>query len=193
MTLLHFCRFFQSFTIDKKLTLNSFQNNRVESIRVLEKGSQYSLVRYYLARWIALFLCHLFHERRQCHNIFGCPKDPKTSQFNVNMIQFNQIYRYLILISRPTLVLEVVLSCRLILNLRSAGEISASKLPISSRSDNAKTPHATLSSGVLLEDQLRSTELASMHGPREMRLEPNRARPIDTVDSTRNAQTLYTN
>jgi len=95
----------------------------------------------------------------------------------------------------PTLVLEVVLSCRLILNLRSAaGESSASKtkpaiLPWSS--DNSKTRmYTNPSSSIIVGDQSRSTDLQipSTLG-KEVKLEPNRRRH----ESIWNAQTLYTN
>ena len=95
---------------------------------------------------------------------------------------------------RPTLVLEVVLSCRLILNLRSAaGEISTSKPKPGTFpwSDNSKTrTYTNPSSSNIVGDQSRSTDLqaTSMLG-KEMKLEPNRGRP----ESTWNAQTLYTN
>ena len=94
---------------------------------------------------------------------------------------------------RPTLVLEVVLSCRLILNLRSAaGEISASKTKpaILPWSDNSKTRmYTNPSSSIIVGDQSRSTDLqVSSTLGREMKLEPNRRRH----ESIWNAQTLYT-
>ena len=89
--------------------------------------------------------------------------------------------------------MEVILSCRLLLNLRSAVESSASKLapavlPWSENSNNNP------SNGVIIGDQFRSTELVLTQG-REMKLEPARLQPIDIrVESTQwNAQTLYTN
>jgi len=92
----------------------------------------------------------------------------------------------------PTLILEVILSCRLLLNLRSAGERSASKPPIVPWSDNSQT-YTHPSSGALHGNPSRSTmELGSIHG-RGMKLEPNRQRPADIkVDPNWNSQTLYT-
>jgi len=105
----------------------------------------------------------------------------------------------------PTLVLEVVLSCRLILNLRSAvGQSSTStKLKPANLpwSNSSKTrTYTNPSSSLIIGDHSRSTELqvtsknSSMPvlgaGGRDspVKLEPNRAaRP----ESTWNAQTLY--
>ncbi|KAF8802037.1 hypothetical protein BYT27DRAFT_6777588 [Phlegmacium glaucopus] len=84
----------------------------------------------------------------------------------------------------PTLILEVILSCRLLLNLRSAGGSSASKPQIHPWFDNSKT-HVNPSSSVLKE-QTRTDPSSSTHGT-EKKLEPNRR------DSTWNAQSLYTN
>ena len=91
--------------------------------------------------------------------------------------------------ARPTLVLEVVLSCRLILNLRTAaGESPASKpkRAILPWSDNSKSDNNPSSS--IVGNQFRSTDLqvTSTLG-REVKLELNRVRP----ESGWNAQTLY--
>ena len=167
----------------------------MESLRILERGSRYTLVQHHLAGWTSLFLCHFFHGRRQRHNLLDCPRGSESSQCNVKMIQFFKNYcLFDVPLSRPTLVFEVVLSCRLVLNLRSAaGESSASKIrpAILSWSDKSKTGTYT---NILVEDQSRSTDLqlqvTSTLGT-ETKLEPNRARPESTWNL--NAQTLYTN
>ena len=192
MTQTHSCRSSSSFSLSTETSL--FQINCMESLRILERGSQYTLVRHNLARWIPLFLCHFFDERRQRHNLFDRPRGSESIQFNVKMISFLEIY-WLFDVSfstRPTLVLEVVLSCRLILNLRSAaveGSAFKTKPAILPWSDNSKTrSYNNPSSSIILGDQSRSTELqVSPKFGKEMKLEPNRARP----ESTWNAQTLY--
>ena len=172
----------------------------MESLWILERGSRHTLVQHHLARWTTLFLCHFFHERRQRHNLLDCPTFSESSQFNVKMIQFFETYCYLmflflLFLNRPTLVLEVVLSCRLVLNLRStAGKISAfqPKPGVLPWSDNSKTRTYTYpypSSSIIIGNQSRSSDIqgTSTLG-REMKLEPNRARP----ESIWNAETLYT-
>jgi hypothetical protein len=66
----------------------------------------------------------------------------------------------------PTLILEVILSCRLLLNLRSAGQTWASKLtpPIIPSFNNSKT--------FSIGSQVHSTELPSTPGREEMNLAP---------------------
>ena len=99
-------------------------------------------------------------------------------------------------LNRPTLVLEVVLSCRLVLNLRStAGKISAfqPKPGVLPWSDNSKTRTYTYpypSSSIIVGNQSRSSDIqgTSTLG-RETKLEPNRARPDESIW---NAETLYT-
>ena len=104
-------------------------------------------------------------------------------------------------LTRPTLVLEIVLSCRLILNLRYAtSQSSASSnrkryggAAILPWSDNSKTTNPSSSNIVGEQSQARSTDLqvqvTTTHGGQnEMKLEPNRTRP----ESIWNAQTLYT-
>ena len=197
MIQIHSCR--SSSTFPRKLHFHLPQINRMESLRILESGSQHTLVRHHLARWTSLFLCHFYHECRQCHNLLDCPTGTESSQFNVKKIQFLWklfvIWCSSLFLLRPTLVLEVVLSCRLVLNLRSAaGEVSASKakpgggLPWS---NNSKTKmYTNPSSSIIAGDQSRSTDLQGTSTPGGvMKLEPNRARP----ESTWNALTLYTN
>ena len=169
----------------------------MESLRILESGNRHALVQHHLARRTTLFLCHFFHERCQRHNLFDSPTFSESSKFNVKMILFFENYCYLMLLfPRPTLVLEVVLSCRLVLNLRStAGEISALKpnpgvLPWSNNSNNSQYRTYTYpSSSIIIGNQSRSSDIqgTSTLG-REMKLEPNRARP----ESIWNAETLYT-
>ena len=194
MTQLHSCRSTSAFRLPRKLHFYFFQINRMESLRILERRSWYTLVRHHLARWTSLFFCHFFHERRQRHNHLDRPTGSESSQFHVKMIQFfEKLLLFDVPLSRPTLILEVVLSCRLVLNLRSAaGESSASKpkRAIIPWSDNSKTrTYTNPSSSIIVGDQFRSTDLqvTSTLG-KEMKLEPNRARP----ESTWNAQTLYT-
>jgi len=81
----------------------------------------------------------------------------------------------------PTLILEVILSCRLLLNLRSAGQTSVSKLapPIIPSFNNSKTFN--------IGDQVHSTELPSTPGREVMKLPP--VRPV----SIWNPESLYTN
>ena len=116
--------------------------------------------------------------------------------FNLTLRWFNSLkfidYLMFLFFTRPTLVLEVVLSCRLILNLRSAaveGSAFKTKPAILPWSDNSKSrSYTNPSSSIILGEQSRSTELqVSPKFEREMKLEPNRARP----ESTWNAQTLY--
>ena len=93
-------------------------------------------------------------------------------------------------------MLEVVLSCRLVLNLRStAGKISAfqPKPGVLPWSDNSKTRTYTYpypSSSIIVGNQSRSSDIqgTSTLG-RETKLEPNRARPDESIW---NAETLYT-
>ena len=192
MTQAYSCRSPSTFRLPRKLHFHFFQINCMESLRILERGSRYTLVQHHLARWTSLFLCHFFHERRQRHISLVCPRGSASNQFHVKMIQFFENYcLFDVPLSRPTLVLEVVLSCRLILNLRSAvGESSAPKnrpanLPWS---DNSKTRSDTNpSSSIIVGDQFRSTDLPTLG--RETKLEPNRAWPV----STWNPQSLYTN
>ena len=105
-------------------------------------------------------------------------------------------------LTRPTLVLEIVLSCRLVLNLRYAtSQSSASSnrkryggAAILPWSDNSKTTNPSSSNIVGEQSQARSTDLqvqvTTTHGGGNeiMKLEPNRTRP----ESIWNAQTLYT-
>jgi len=67
----------------------------------------------------------------------------------------------------PTIILEVILSCRLLLNLRSAAQISASKLT------HAILPSSNSFKTYTIGDQVRLTELPSTHGREEKRLEPD--------------------
>lgn len=87
--------------------------------------------------------------------------------------------------------MEVILSCRLLLNLRSAGGGSSTSKPqIHPWSDNSKI-HANPSTSVL-RDQSR-TEVSSMHGT-EKKLEPNRknmSNDIKEEDPIRNAQATW--
>jgi len=98
----------------------------------------------------------------------------------------------------PTLVLEVVLSCRLVLNLRSAAdEILATKatstlgvLPFSNHSKIRV--YTNPSSSIIAGDQPRLSDLqgtSTLGSVMPVKLEPNRAQP----ESTWNALTLYTN
>lgn len=83
-------------------------------------------------------------------------------------------------------MLEIALSCRLVLNLRSFAQESAS-IPLYRSvpwSDNSKT-QTNRSSGVIPGDQSRSKESASTQVTGK-KLEPNRAHPW-------NAESLYTN
>ncbi|KAF8961452.1 hypothetical protein BDZ97DRAFT_1829383 [Flammula alnicola] len=87
----------------------------------------------------------------------------------------------------PTLILEVVLSCRLLLNLREAHDLSFSQprwIPSQPKwSDNSKTrtnpSHQTSSVG----EQLQSTELVSFNPT--VKLQPNR-KAIDSGSDTIN-------
>ena len=195
MTQIHSCMSHSTFCLPRKFYFHYFQIYCMESLRILEKGSRYTLVQNHLARWTSLFLCHFFHERCQRHNPHDGPGGTESSQFYVKMIQFFENYcLYDAPLSRPTLVFEVILSCRLVLNLRSAaGESSASKIrpAILPWSDNSKTGTSTNpSTSIIVGDQSLSTDLqvASTLGT-ETKLEPNRKWP----ESTWNTQTLYTN
>ena len=86
MTQSHSCRSLSTFHLPRKTSF--FQINSVESLRILESGSRYTLVQHHLARWTSLFLCSFFHERCQRHHLRDCPTVSETSEFNVKMIQF---------------------------------------------------------------------------------------------------------
>ena len=106
----------QPFAFHRNFILHFFQINCMESLWIHDRGSQYTLVQHNLARWTPLFLFHFYHEPRQRHNACDRPKGSESSQFNVKIVQFFLKTPLLnIPLSRPTLVLEVVLSCRLVL------------------------------------------------------------------------------
>ena len=166
----------------------------------MERGSRYILVQHHLATWSSLFLRHFFHERRQRYNLLDCPTGSEGSQFNVSrMIHFFENYCFDVLLSRPTvtLVLQVVLSCRLVLNLRSAavetsdsGSMPMLEFPPLSDNFKIRTYSIPSSSMIIVGDQSRSKDLhvTSTLGEK-MNLEPNSAQPDDIW----NAQILYTN
>ena len=83
MTQTHSCRSPRLFSFHGNLHIDFFQINSMESLRILESGSRYTLVQHYLAGWTSLFLCHFFHERRQCHNLLDCTTVSESSEFNV--------------------------------------------------------------------------------------------------------------
>ncbi|KAF8152921.1 hypothetical protein B0H34DRAFT_677156 [Crassisporium funariophilum] len=81
----------------------------------------------------------------------------------------------------PTLILEVVLSCRMILNLRETHGRSASQPPLLNSGSGPKWSDTSRSRMHPLNDgpaeQYESTELNSFHAP-QMKLEPIRRAPV---------------
>lgn len=92
----------------------------MESLSKFERGTQYTLVQHNQAGWTPLFFFRFYYEPRQCHNARDRRKDSETSQLYVKTIQFYEKYFYLnVPLSRPAVVLEIVIACRMVL----AGEI----------------------------------------------------------------------
>ena len=200
MTQIHSCRSSPTFLFLRKLHFHLSQINRLESLRILESGSQYTLIRHHLARWTSLFLRHFYHECCQHHNLFDCPPVSESSQFNVETIQFfEKLLSFNVPLStRPTLVLEIVLSCRLVLNLRSAASEVSESASIKAMpgflpwSNGSKTRiYANPSCSFIAGDQSPTTDFRGSTSTlgRVTNLEPNRALP----EYTWNAMTLYTN
>ena len=153
----------------------------MEGIRVLEERRKHSSVQGHLARRTSLFLCHILDEPDQCHNISYCSEDRSRYKFNVrNFFPFIKRFEFALTNERslrPTLILEVILSCRLLLNLRGA---QASTIPQphldvgqpkwSDTSKTLRTSPSQNSVSKLEEAVLHSTQLPVFEG----KLEPNR-------------------
>lgn len=103
----------------------------MEGIWFLEKRRGYTLIRSYMARRIPIFLRHSLHEYRQCGYISDSSSDSTSSQHWVcnAFILSERAFELTTFMWRPTLMFQVIISCRLVLNLKSSGSqtTSASK------------------------------------------------------------------
>lgn len=85
-----------------------------------------------------VLFCHFYHERSQHNYIYHCGQNVTSYKPNVCSFLFWLSRQIIFIIGRSTLIFEIVLSCRLLLNLRGMNEKASSNVlikPALGRSD----------------------------------------------------------